>query len=385
MKAIQTYNRVNQTSNPPRTSFSEFSTKDKISGNLCERMEREIPDLHFISSGMMLTLVLLLVTLSSQAQDYHFSQYFASPSNINPALTGITDGHMRVAANYRNQWFGSMPFRTYGISLDGNINRHIMDGNHLGVGASFFQDKYEGNGFINTNMNVSVAYNLKISGYPLQYIGLGIQTGMLSKTIDFNNDVFGNFYENGSNTDPLLNADLGGMKFDIGTGLSYFLSVREEHVFTFGLSAFHLNRPKFGHEKSDPLMIRYVAYTSAEIVMDKFIVIPTFLFQRQGPSMELNTGFYGGYILEKRKNNYEFYVGSQFRISRDITNGLSPESIIPAIRVKAYRTMLGLSWDFPLAELSQLSNGIGSPEVSLVFDLAFNDRKLNRGLKCPRF
>jgi hypothetical protein len=40
----------------------------------------------------------------STAQDPNFSQFFASPLTLNPALTGKFDGVYRFAANYRNQW-----------------------------------------------------------------------------------------------------------------------------------------------------------------------------------------------------------------------------------------------------------------------------------------
>ena len=40
------------------------------------------------------------------AQDPHFSQFYASPLTLNPALTGKFDGTFRLAANYRNQWPG---------------------------------------------------------------------------------------------------------------------------------------------------------------------------------------------------------------------------------------------------------------------------------------
>ena len=40
----------------------------------------------------------------SLAQDPNFSQFFASPLTLNPALTGKFDGTFRLAGNYRNQW-----------------------------------------------------------------------------------------------------------------------------------------------------------------------------------------------------------------------------------------------------------------------------------------
>ncbi|HNA97235.1 MAG TPA: type IX secretion system membrane protein PorP/SprF, partial [Chitinophagaceae bacterium] len=50
----------------------------------------------------LLTCVALVSV--SNAQDPNFSQFFASPLTLNPALTGKFDGTFRVAGNFRNQW-----------------------------------------------------------------------------------------------------------------------------------------------------------------------------------------------------------------------------------------------------------------------------------------
>ena len=51
------------------------------------------------------TLAFLVCMASvASAQDPNFSQFFASPLTLNPALTGKFDGVYRIAGNYRNQW-----------------------------------------------------------------------------------------------------------------------------------------------------------------------------------------------------------------------------------------------------------------------------------------
>ena len=44
-------------------------------------------------------VVLLVTTISTQAQDPHFSQFFASPLVLNPAYTGKFNGTWRLTAN----------------------------------------------------------------------------------------------------------------------------------------------------------------------------------------------------------------------------------------------------------------------------------------------
>ncbi|MEY3270304.1 MAG: hypothetical protein RIS89_402, partial [Bacteroidota bacterium] len=52
-----------------------------------------------------ITLSLLLVALSGEllAQDPTFTQFYANPVYMNPALAG-SSGCPRVALNYRNEW-----------------------------------------------------------------------------------------------------------------------------------------------------------------------------------------------------------------------------------------------------------------------------------------
>jgi Type IX secretion system membrane protein PorP/SprF len=45
----------------------------------------------------------LFISFFLQAQDPHFSQFFASPLTLNPAFTGKFDGQVRLAANHRDQ------------------------------------------------------------------------------------------------------------------------------------------------------------------------------------------------------------------------------------------------------------------------------------------
>src|SRR5258708_16457777 len=78
-----------------------------------------------------------------QAQDPAFSQFFASPLTLNPALTGKFSGALRAAGNYRNQWPQiNNAFITSTISVDGNIlTNKITNGDACGVALMAMTDK----------------------------------------------------------------------------------------------------------------------------------------------------------------------------------------------------------------------------------------------------
>ena len=71
--------------------------------------------------------ICLTLALCASAQDPNFSQFFASPLTLNPALTGKFDGVYRVAGNYRNQWPTiNNAFRTYTASFDMGILKNSI-------------------------------------------------------------------------------------------------------------------------------------------------------------------------------------------------------------------------------------------------------------------
>jgi hypothetical protein len=75
---------------------------------------------------ILTTLSLLLLFLSaSRAQDQHFSQFYAAPLSLNPALTGAMEGSYRVGTVYRDQWRKVMeqPIRTFSFFADSPVRQ----------------------------------------------------------------------------------------------------------------------------------------------------------------------------------------------------------------------------------------------------------------------
>src|SRR5215471_13501157 len=98
-----------------------------------------------------LTLLVSLATVSN-AQDPNFSQFFASPITLNPALTGKFDGVYRFAANYRNQWPTiNNAYTTATASFDmGIMKDRIPDYDQFGLGFMGYTDR-AGDGVLTNN------------------------------------------------------------------------------------------------------------------------------------------------------------------------------------------------------------------------------------------
>ena len=54
--------------------------------------------------GVLILVSVLGLGWQVSAQDLHFSQFYASPLTLNPALTGALNGRYRMAMIYRDQW-----------------------------------------------------------------------------------------------------------------------------------------------------------------------------------------------------------------------------------------------------------------------------------------
>src|SRR5215213_1481313 len=120
------------------------------------------------------------------AQDPNFSQFFASPLTLNPALTGKFDGVYRVAGNYRNQWPTiNNAFTTATVSLDAGILRNrIPEFDQFGVGVMAFVDQ-SGNGVLKNNyFALSTAYHKALDENGFHQLGLGFQGTYVSKRLD---------------------------------------------------------------------------------------------------------------------------------------------------------------------------------------------------------
>ncbi len=83
--------------------------------------------MHFMKKIVYFFLLLTLAMGSAMGQDPGFSQFFASPLTLNPALTGKFNGVVRVAGNYRNQWPAiNNAYITSTVSVDAPILKNKL-------------------------------------------------------------------------------------------------------------------------------------------------------------------------------------------------------------------------------------------------------------------
>ncbi|MEZ5002888.1 MAG: PorP/SprF family type IX secretion system membrane protein [Chitinophagales bacterium] len=333
---------------------------------------------------IFISFILCFGNWLSHGQDLHFAQFSASPSSLNPALTGFMDGTFRANVNYRNQWFHNATFATYALSSDINIVRRNLDYDMLGVGVSFYHDIEENSGYQNTNISISGAYNVMITKRPLQYIGFGIQPSLLRKQINLMDIIYGTLYETGVNTDPLGFSEFGSFKFDLNMGMSYYGYFKEKHIFTLGFAISHITQPNFALLGNDELYRKYSGYVLTELeagAIGYAWLKPSIYFAKQGPSIE---------VLPSLKARFQFYnaynevflgVGAGLRMIGHSQNKAISSDLISEVQFTIESYTIGFSYDVSFSDVKKATGRNGGPELSFMVDMNFDKRRKSH----PRF
>lgn len=166
------------------------------------------------------------------AQDPQFSQWFAAPQYLNPALTGNTHQD-RIAMNYRLQWPGVRPgYETYMAAYD-----HRFSTAPAGIGGMVLRDKAGTSGLYSTTLGLSYSYEARINYR--RALRFGTRIGYTMRGVDPSGYLFADqvLRDNAPVTiEPNLIERVNYL--DLAGGLMYY----SEH-FWAGLSMNHLNRP----------------------------------------------------------------------------------------------------------------------------------------------
>ncbi len=300
-------------------------------------------------------ILLMLFTGNVSAQDPEYSQFFANPLYLNPALAGTTE-LPRVAINYRNQWpQKGAAFNTYSLSYD-----QLLPKLNAGLGFQIIHDQ-EPNNVIKTNFaTISYSYHLKL-GYE-SFMTLGLQAGMVYKQFNMANLVFpsGINQLTGEITGWVsqLYADENKFYPDFGFG-----ALGQHGEFFWGAALHHLTRPDesvFEGDQKGRLPIKTTVHAGARLhrlhyglLSREFTLSPNILYRHQGSFKQLNLGIY---MIEKT-----FIMGGWYRNNLDFR----PDALIALVGIAIDRLQLGYSFDFTLSKLSNYS--YGSHEISLRF------------------
>ena len=330
-------------------------------------------------------LVCVALVSVSAAQDPNFSQFFASPLTLNPALTGKFDGAYRVAANYRNQWPTiNNAFVTKTVSVDfGIMQNRLAEIDKLGVGFLAITDR-AGDGVLVTNYTgLSLAYHKGLDENGLHQIGAGFQGTYANKRLDVTKVNFEDQLTplgfTGITSEVFSSKQISVGYFDLNAGVLYNGSSDGYNNFYIGASMYHINRPKETFKGGEYLLnARTTIQAGGKIPIGG---LRNFLHLAANYSMQAkayNTvigGTFSYNVNNDEDNPTNVYIGAWYRFK---------DAAIPYIGLEFNGLHIGASYDANVSSLQPASNTRGGIELSLIYIKKPNDPNAKK-LNCPKF
>jgi len=310
---------------------------------------------------LSLAACLLAATTTKAQVDPHFSQYYADPLWLNPALTGAIDGDYRLSANYRNQWANiSNPFTTIGVSGD------FVTSKKLNFGANILNQSAGNGGYNNLNASISVAFTgIRFGRDGYQKLILALQGGILNRRFDPSKFQYGDQWNPVTGYDPMTSSSdhltrNSSSVFDAGAGLLYFDGNpnRTANVFA-GFAANHLTRPEdpfISGATTMKLPYRFTAHAGVRIAVSEAVrITPNALYMKQGTATEKMVGAYAQIVA----NNFtDLLVGGYYRFN---------DAAVPFVGIRYQNLQFGFSYDANASKLGSLAKDSNSFEFSVSF------------------
>jgi type IX secretion system PorP/SprF family membrane protein len=346
----------------------------------------------------LLTTILIVLAAASHtaAQDKLFTQAYAHPVDLNPALTGAIDGKYRVTIAYRDQWRSIIesPFTTMGIYGDFKIVPNDQNDDYFGAGFSIIADR---TAIYNVNQNILSlygSYHKALNADLKQYLSGGLNLGIAQRNINYENIYFNDQF-NGLDQYSLGTAEIlpsNNFAFlDLGLGVSFITGLGDYSSLSFGVSVDHLGGSSisfYNHsidqdiEYPDAKINRKVTtFLSMELASNQYIsVLPRVMWQREGPYQMLSAAA----LVKFDVNNYDnqaFHFGGGVRLNQTATSAMKPSALYLMAAYEVQGLLIGLSHDITTTSLSSQSPGRGAFELSISFTgLYDNDESM-----CPTF
>lgn len=342
---------------------------------------------------MFVFVLFLGGTSSLMAQDIHFSQFYMSPLNLNPALTGVMNCNTRMIANYRNQWATSLKssaYNTYSASYDQKVPVGRSD--YFGIGGNLYGDVAGETRFGTTQGRLALSYSKKMGGYrkKAHYLVIGADGGFAQRRIDPNNTRYPNQHDGDGGFDSTIGGEIIDQNSflypDVSAGLLWFSVFDQYNNFYVGLAMAHLNQANqsFYDDVFDPLYSKFTLHAGGQFSSTpKISVLPGFVFFAQGPHRQFNFGTSLRFNLgNSRLSTQSFQIGSWYRIGTNFEGNLHSDALILSTRFNYEHFNLGFSYDVTVSGYREANFGSGAFEFSLGYDICGPE---NRGVYCPKF
>ncbi|MEM8527833.1 MAG: PorP/SprF family type IX secretion system membrane protein [Bacteroidota bacterium] len=345
-------------------------------------------------------ILTLSLAVSSTAQDKHFTQFYATPMNLNPALTGGFNGTYRFSMIYRDQWrqAAGSAFSSFAGALDLRFPVGINQSrarDAAAVGLMFDTDRVNSVGFGSTGMHFFGAFHKSLDNRSKQYLSAGIQMGLNQRNINISQLTFEDQF-NGSTgytgvTNEVLPTENSFPFADMSVGINYsfspsskaglYVGAAMHHIFEPEISYYFDRRARSSELGTDQLYRRYTAHISSKFpVSNRVSLLPRAVASLQGSHIELNGGTSARIGIGEFQASAVHFGGWVRPLSTE-TGGINLETAILMVGFETDNVLFGLSYDLSLSAVQATGTGQGVFEFSIAY-LGNYDNEL---VLCPKF
>jgi type IX secretion system PorP/SprF family membrane protein len=340
---------------------------------------------------LLIIACLLFSGLSLWGQDKHFTQFYASPLTMNPALAGGFGGKYRVGAIYRDQWRGALdnPFVTFAGSLDlrFNVGKSRAFRDAVGGGILFFTDRVGGVDFNTNQMALVGSYHKALDRLSKQYLSVGMKFGFSQRNVNYEQFNFQDQFDGIGGYNLPTGEVLPENNFaypDMAAGVYYTISPRRLTSFYAGAALHHFNLANASFFKEQDgtvhkILVKANAHLGARLpIGEELQLFPRAMVTVQGPHIEVNAGA----NLRMALNDFgtsALHLGTWLRPVRYDT-GFNMDAIILLAGLEIDNVIIGLSYDSNI-------NGFKYGKVQGAFELSvtYLGEYENESVLCPTF
>lgn len=343
----------------------------------------------------ILTLLLVINTLLSYGQDINFSQPYVINSYLNPALSGMLNGFVRVATTYREQGSNNIdrPFSTYAVAADIKYDLSLFSNfsdDIIGVGLYFINDRVSSIDFNTNNIELSLAFHKTLGFRTKQYLSAGFQAGILQRNINFDNLTFEDMFNKVDGYTLPTSEPIVANNFAVGdfsVGLNYYIAPGKNTNFSFGGAFSHFAKPNISFyqnqnlfENTSKLPAKIALHFNSEIKIASFSkIIPRLIFYNQGVYSDLSVGTTFKFSSYE-KDDISWHLGLHPHVIKDLDSfAAGPVTCLAGIQYKNF--MFGFSYDFVMTHIIKSRKNLNTFELTFSYLGDVGDE----GLVCPKF
>ncbi len=319
--------------------------------------------------------MLVCVSRVNAQIDPHFSQYYAYPLWLNPALTGIVDGDFRLTGNFKDQWTGvGKGYRTAAVSGD------FRTTDKLALGFNAINQAAGTAGYNYFAAYGSFGYQIALSSSGYHRLNFGLQAGVINRSFSANQLQFDNQYNPGVGYDPTMPSfetfsSTSATVFDASAGVFYYDGTPSNTVNVFaGASAAHLAPAKdpFATDGlNSRIPVRLTAHAGLRIRAADFLdVTPHAVYIRQSRNQIRAAGMNLEFKLQQE---YSLILGGMYRLN---------DAAVGNAGFHLRNFLIGVSYDYSTSPLKTIVNQQGVYELSVSY--IFKHRLSSREPVCPR-